>query len=235
MSKRLITTLLLGAAALCAQAANPTHLYLLNDASDALGGPALTGYGGSFGTSAYGQSGYSFGANLGLSLEAAVPQSVYTIDFTMALDETTGYRRLVDFKNLTSDTGLYNLNTSLNFYNLTTSPGGAFAAGQLARVTITRDAAGTFTGYVNGLQQISFTDSSGLGEFTGPSQIAYFFRDDNAVSNEASGGFVDYIRIYDVALNATEVAGLTNPVPEPGTWALMLGGLALLGSAARRR
>lgn len=235
MTKRFITTILLGTAALFAQAASPTHLYLLNDASDALGGPALTGLGGSFGTSAYGQVGYSFGVNLGLSLAAAVPQSVYTIDFTMALDETNGYRRLVDFKDLTSDTGLYNLSTTLNFYNVTTGPNDAFAIGLLARVTITRDAASTFTGYVNGAQQISFSDSAGLGEFTGASQIAYFFRDDNAVGGEASAGFVDYIRIYNVALSATDVAGLGAPVPEPGSWALMLAGLALLGRAASRR
>ncbi len=30
-------------------------------------------------------------------------------------------------------------------------------------------------------------------------------------------------------------AGMANPVPEPAGWALMLGGLALLGTALRRR
>ncbi|MEI7970520.1 MAG: esterase-like activity of phytase family protein [Betaproteobacteria bacterium] len=34
---------------------------------------------------------------------------------------------------------------------------------------------------------------------------------------------------------AADLGGYTAPVPEPGTWALMLGGLGLLGVAARRR
>ena len=35
--------------------------------------------------------------------------------------------------------------------------------------------------------------------------------------------------------SATDLGGYTAPVPEPGTWAMMLGGLAVLGCAARAR
>lgn len=233
LSRTLIAGLFATAAAL-AQAATPTHVYLLNDASDALGGPSLTGLGGVFGSSAYGQVGYSFGAQQGLSLLSAANASVYSIDFAMALDNIDGYRRLVDFKDLSSDTGLYVLSGGLNFYNVTTGPA-AFAVQELARVTITRDAGGMFAGYVNGVLQISFADTGGLGEFSAAQQVAYFFRDDNAVGGEASAGFVDYIRIYDVALSAAEVAALPSPVPEPAGWALLLAGAAALLPLARRR
>lgn len=234
MNHRSTAVALLIALAGAAQAATPTHLYLLNNGSDALGGPALTGLGGTFGTSAYGQVGYSFGANQGLSVSGAVGASVYTIDFSVALDNVLGYRRLVDFQDLGSDTGLYVLNQTLDFYPVANgSP--VLNAGELARITVTRDAAGVFTGYVNGVQQLQFTDSNGWSAFSGPSQVAYFFRDDNAVANEASSGFVDYIRIYDVALSASEVAALANPVPEPATWASMAAGLAAVGSIVARR
>jgi hypothetical protein len=160
---------------------------------------------------------------------------VYSIDFSFAFDTVDGYRRLLDFKDLGSDTGLYVLSSALNFYNLVTGDS-AFAVQQMARVTVTRDAAGNFTGYVDGVQQISFNDASQLAVFSEPSQVAHFFRDDNVVSGEHSPGFVDYIRIYDVALSASEVASLQAPaVPEPGTWALWLAGLAAVGAAARRR
>lgn len=234
MHHRSLAAALLLALAGAVQAAAPTHLYLLNDASDSLGGPALTGLGGTFGASAYGQTGYSFGANQGLSVSGAVGAAVYTVDFAVELDDVNGYKRLVDFQNLSSDSGLYNLNSTLDFFPVVNSAA-AFTAGQPARVTITRDAAGEFIGYVNGVEQIRFADTGNLATFSGPSQIAYFFRDDNAVTNEAGSGFVDYIRIYDVALSAAEVAALASPVPEPATWALMACGLVPVASVVARR
>lgn len=229
--RSLLTVLALSAAAV-AQAASPAHVYLMNNASDLLGGPALTTLGGDF-TSQAGR--YSFDFNEGFSLENAVDPSVYTLDFSFSLDAVSGYRRLVDFKNLGSDSGVYNLNTTLNFFTQATGSSSVFAAGQEARVTLTRDASGVFTGYVNGTQQFQFSDTSGAATFSGANAIAYFFRDDNDVSGEASSGSIDYLSIYNEALTATEVANLTSPVPEPATGLLAAAGLGLFALLRRRR
>lgn len=223
----LIASLTLCAAA--AQAATPTHVYLMNDASEALAGPALVTQGGSF-------SGghYEFGANQGFSVSGAVPDSVYTLDFSFSIDHVDGYRRLVEFRDLSADLGVYVLNGGLNFYPLTTgSP--VVGASQAVRVTLTRDASGLFTGYVDGAQQIQFDDSvSQLAVFSGPSQVAWFFRDDNAIGGEASAGRVDYLQVFGTALTGAEIAQLTSPVPEPASGLMALGGIIALLAARRR-
>lgn len=229
--RSLITALALSGAAL-AQAASPTHVYLMNDASDSLGGPALTTLGGDF-TSQVGH--YSFGANQGFSLASAINTDVYTIDFAFSLDTLDGYRRLVDFKDLGSDTGFYNLNAKLNFYNETTGSADVFNVGQQARVTLSRDASGLLTGYVNGVQQFQFSDTGALASFSGTNGIAYFFRDDNVVPGEAASGAIDYLRIYDTALTGSEVASLPSPVPEPATGLLAAAGIGLFALMRRRR
>jgi hypothetical protein len=231
------TLVALALAAGLAQAATPTHVYLLDsDGHDEMGGPDVVGEGGSFGVSASGQLGYQFDFNQGLVLTNVLPASVYTIDFSVSLDLLSGYRKLIDYKNLNSDDGLYNLSGALNFYPVITGDV-VFNAGQLARVTVTRDAAGTVVGYVNGSAQFSFDDSlAQRATFTEAQQLGRLFHDDLATGQrEASPGFVDYVRIYDVALTADEVANLPSPVPEPAVWALMLaGGLFVARRTSRR-
>ena len=209
-----------------AQAATPTHVYLLDsDGHDEMGGPDIVGEGGTFGISASGRLGYQFDITQGLVLTDVLPVSVYSIDFSSSLDLLSGFRKLIDFKDLGSDDGLYVLASALNFYPVVTG-GTVLSAGQLARVTLTRDAAGMLVGYVDGTAQFSFDDSvAQRATFSAAQQLGRLFHDDFITGQrEASPGFVDYVRIYDVALTADEVAGLPSPVPEPAAWALMLAG-----------
>ena len=88
----------------------------------------------------------------------------------------------------------------------------------------------------NGVQQISFTDATGLAIFTGPNDIMRFFEDDVITgTQEASAGVVDFIKIYKGALTAAEVRALEQAVPEPTTLLLTGFGLGTLAVTAWRR
>jgi hypothetical protein len=49
------------------------------------------------------------------------------------------------------------------------------------------------------------------------------------------GAGTAYLNIHTSAFPSGEIRGFLQPVPEPGTYALMLGGLSFLGWVARRR
>jgi hypothetical protein len=230
-----------GILALCALSGRPACAQLIHDyefngsLADSLGGPSLTSLGGTVGATSY-----VFGAEHGLSLSNALTTaSTYTIDLSFEFDTTNGFKKILDFKNLASDNGLYNLNSSLNYYNFATGPAGVIMPGAYVRVDLTRDnATGLVIGYVNGVQQLSFTDTTADATFTAANNIINFFQDDNVTGgNESSPGSVDQIRIWNTALSATAVAALGGPkvvVPEPSSLALAATGLAFLVLRARR-
>jgi uncharacterized repeat protein (TIGR01451 family) len=134
---------------------------------------------------------------------------VYTISALVRLDTVSGYRRFFDFKNATSDTGLYNLSGSLYFYPITGSST-VIPAGGYVNVVLTRAADKTVTGYVNGVQELTFADTSNLAVIDG-NNILRFFKDDNPVPNENSSGAVARIRIWNGALTAAQVFALEPP------------------------
>jgi hypothetical protein len=207
-----------------ASPANATllHNYDLNGSlADSLGGPSLISNGGVLGA-----SGYTFGANQGLSLGGLnlAADGAYDIEIGFSFDTLDGYRKIIDFSNLALDSGLYELSSRLNFYPVTSGPAGTFQSGQLVNLQLVRTAAGVVTGSVNGVPQISFTDSFSLAI----SNTLNFFIDDRATGQgEASSGYVDYIRISGTAP--------VSAVPLPGALPLLVAGLAGLGWAGRRR
>ena len=212
-----------------------THEYSLDGTlADSLGGPSLISNGGVLNA-----TDYSFDPNQGLTLSNALANPAeYSIllDFSFAI--LNGYRRILDFKNRASDSGLYNLSTAVSFFPVTSGPG-VFAPDTPVRLVITRDAAtGLVNTYIDGSLQISFTDGLNLAVFDAGNTIMHFFIDDLSFPNEASAGRVSEIAIYDTALPAADVAVLGGPggpvVPEPGSGLLCLSALAACLGGRRR-
>lgn len=183
-------------------------------------------------------TGITFGANQGPTISGFANPVAYSIELAFSLTDVGGYRKLLDFQNRGSDSGLYALNSSLNFYPVVNGPGGDFTSNQLVTVILTHDANST-VGYVNGVARWSF--GGGANSLANITSVLHAFRDDFATGQgEASGGFVDYIRVYDTQLSAAEISRLLPPgsgnggIPEPASWAMMLTGFGLAGAALRR-
>lgn len=191
------------------------HDYQLNGGpADALGGPPVVNIGGTFGATSFAWDAVANPNNEGLTLDNALPTpDNYAIEMRFTLNsitsELTGgsWVNLIDFKNRTSDEGLYARSSgALEYYPSPTGPGGAIAAGTPVHLVITRDAAtDQFVGYINGVQQISFVDGTGDTIFNQINNTIHFFIDDDVFEDEVSGGSVDFIRIYSRPLTSTEV------------------------------
>ncbi|MBI1760530.1 MAG: hypothetical protein HYR56_03750 [Acidobacteria bacterium] len=152
-----------------------------------------------------------FEPNNGLSLTPttalAINQS-YTIVMLFALGNVSGYRRLFDFKNGTTDNGLYCYNNRLVFKRVNNSYIDSntliLAPNTFAQLVLTRSAEGDVTAYVNGVRQFFFTDAAGDAS-VGANNTLRFFRDNDG---EASAGVVARLRIYNAPLAGGEIAGL---------------------------
>jgi hypothetical protein len=112
-------TFLTGAAA--SIAGGDTFTYTLNNTlAEANGGPSLVSYGGTLGS-----TGYTFGAQPGLSLSGTGPFEGYSIDIRFYFDDVNasfnGFQKILDFKDRMSDSGLYSGSGSLQLFATTGS------------------------------------------------------------------------------------------------------------------
>jgi hypothetical protein len=94
--------------------------------------------------------------------------------------------------------------------------------------------------YVDGVEVASYTGGVNGASKSNPFTIGY----SDVFGNRDFDGSIDEVAVWNYGLNATQVAdiyasrndaGTTGAVPEPASWAMMLGGFGLVGGAMRRR
>jgi hypothetical protein len=231
--------MLSGAAASIAAA--DTFTYELNGSLMDSGGPSLVSQGGTLGS-----TGYAFGVNEGLSLRGTRAFDVYSIDIRFYFDDVNaslnGYQRILDFKDRTSDSGLYSRGGQLVLF----ASGGSgdpsagsqihdFANGNMADLLVTRNASGLFSAFVNGHLAFSVMDTNGATTFSGPGNVIYFFMDDFlSLTNypdrpEGGTGFIDRIQV------TTPAATVPAPIVGAGLPGLILASAGVLGWWRRRQ
>ncbi len=166
----------------------------------------------------------------------------YSIEAYFSFDEVSGWRRIVDTRDRTEDTGFYVLNGGLQLYPSNVGLG-SFEANVYNHVVLTFDGA-TAVAYLDGVAES--TQATDYYSLPASNVISLFL--DNTIStarNEYSAGKIAWARFYDGAMNANEVDAayraavdftVPPPIPEPSTYALMLaGGVAVLLAVRRKR
>lgn len=181
----------------------------------------------------------SWGASSVSLADVLASGSEYTLNLSFASVARTDYtRKLLDFAGLTSDAGVYINDGALAFSNSAHAnvlgTAAVLSPGQAFNLTLTRSAlSGSFTAYINGVEQFSFLDTVGETVFSSALKSIYVLTDDND-GYEITPGVLKGISVYNTALSASDVASIS-AVPEPESYALALAGLLTVGSLMKRR
>lgn len=219
MNRRLVIATLLAALAPQTQAAQVADYRFNGDFSDALGiSPALTELDPGSGAWVTAQIDglpvqhrlFLEGTGYELSTLGLVNNDEYTISMLLELDQTDSYAKFLDVSGRNSDTGLYAQSNTLRLYTGGSGLANAFPPDRYVQATLTRDATHTVVGYVDGIEQFSlFDDPMDPVALISVENLLTFLRDDDSTGNsENSAGHIARIRIFDTALDATEVAAL---------------------------
>ena len=129
----------------------------------------------------------------------------YSIELYFVFDDLSSWKRVIDWKNRTSDHGAYIYNGQLNFYPYQYSDTAFVSQGQYTYYVLTRDSATqTVKIYTDTKVGINFVDQYG-DALLDTSNVLNFFRDDLVVPNEASSGAISMLNIYNYALDSAQI------------------------------
>ena len=172
-------------------------------------------------------------AGLQLNANGLVQYDNYSVElrfeFLQAAAYGGGWRRIVDTQNRQSDNGFYVSPSNVLQVYPEVSGTTTFITPGFHNVLLTNFVVGgvrEVKAYLDGrLEAESATDQLNLDNPNNPGHLLHFFVD-NLVSNaqqEYADGRIAYLRLYD------GIATPAAPVPEPGSWMLLAGGLLALG------
>jgi alpha-tubulin suppressor-like RCC1 family protein len=178
--------------------ANLIHLYEINNSlADVYGGPSLVSLGGSLSS-----NGYLFPRDGGLELSGSLlNDGIYTIILDVTFDTLSprAWQKIIDFKNRSSDLGLYVYGSGgqrgLQFYPYSGIVG-VVSIGKRHRFVISRSVSGQVKTYVDNSEQFIFDDSVSQSAVALNNKLL-FCVDDLAVSGENDTGIIHRIEIYD--------------------------------------
>jgi len=164
----------------------------------------------------------SRGGGFWIDVDSAI-SSNYSVGVRFAFNSTApGYKKIIDYKNMTSDNGFYFLGGKLNFYPLGTATTTTIANNQIVDIVATRDGTtGKFTAYfiINGqLSKELEVDDPGNDaypiEVGGKTRLGFFF-DDIVTGGEATdGGKVYSVKIWDGPITQDEAEYAMDPEDE---------------------
>jgi hypothetical protein len=142
--------------------------------------------------------------------------TTYSVVVLFRLSDIGVFRRVLDFKHGTSDTGLYLAAGKLRLYPYTPTGTKVVAADEWVQVVLTRAGDGTVTGYVDGAQQWQLADINSVAVIDSENTLR-FFQDNQSggTTTEHAPGAVARIRVFDRALSATEVRDLGQTPSSP--------------------
>lgn len=140
----------------------------------------------------------------------------FTVELYFKFNSLNDWKRILDFKNRTSDNGPYLHKARLNFFNFITGQNIAVRPGEYIHYVYSRNhVTGQVKMYIDGESRVEFSDATKEG-ILNEAGLLNFFQDDLVVNYEASDGAVALIRLYDRVLTPVLIKNTFKEIKEKG-------------------